>query len=275
MRSYVRYKMYGFNHQIPGPGNTKEWCMTLKNNQKHLYKEHPFLYSVYIDDHITSITFELKEGLSCSEYWNELHQELEETTFRIITMFRGLPINQPVCELELAVDYNGNTCDAQLRDGIHVCDKLFIANEEDAEELYRIGTKTKTAYKEKEGVYKELFYILHSPHRVVQFLGLYDVLADLIKEAYRKNGKEISDVQRRVRDFFGKNKGKYDFVKFVESSKDKSKTEDSFTHLRNQIAHSRQAGVKQFIDISERITLACIQNMLTVINDILCEEVEI
>ena len=55
MLPHISYNMYGFNSE-----NRK---YSLRNNQKFIYKGHPFIDSVYINDEFNHIFFELKKGL--------------------------------------------------------------------------------------------------------------------------------------------------------------------------------------------------------------------
>lgn len=114
---------------------------------------------------------------------------------------------------------------------------------------------------EKKAEYKELFYILHNPHRAIQFIALYDIL----------QGKICNDDERMrqetVTNFFGKNKTRYPFVKFVPRSDRPDKNEDTFTHIRNSIAHSKQAGIDEFLRTTEFISDEMISHLLSVISD--------
>lgn len=268
MRDYVRYQMQGFNKQLPKCDN--KWAMTLTDARPYLYENHPFLYSVSIDEHITSMTFELKEGLSCLEYIEEIGYELERITFNIISRYPNLPIEKPICHVEAAMHHEKNITEGRFQDGINVIDKCSIAKTGSINELYEAALKTNVETKEKAEKYKELFCILQCSDRVIQFLGLYDIMSDLISKLYKTQHKGTQD---KVHDFFGKNKGRYPKVGFYDSNKDNKKKEDSFTYLRNQIAHSIQAGVGDFLEVSEGISFECIQGMLVVINDLLCENV--
>jgi len=148
-----------------------------------------------------------------------------------------------------------------------------------ADSMYDICLSNDVALKEREAAYKELFYILHNPHRVIQFIGLYDIMADLIYNTGKNVGKR--HVQEMVCDFFKKYIDRYKgMVEIRESTvKDrkgveKTMEEDSFSRIRNQIAHSKDRGIRAFLEVSESISFVCIQNLLIIINDLLCGAVE-
>lgn len=93
-------------------------------------------------------------------------------------------------------------------------------------------------------------------------MGLYDIMAELI----------CNPISQKRCMIFGKNRKKYPFITFVASEKDVNKNEDSLTHLRNAIAHSKQIGVTEFLNISNNISDMHIKQLLIVINDLLCNE---
>ncbi|MFR2368864.1 MAG: hypothetical protein ACLS8T_14395 [Anaerobutyricum sp.] len=260
MSSYVKYSMYGFNrkHKAELDGNHFEY--TLSNNLPYVYHNHLFLESVYINENITEITFYLQPGKSCEKYMNEISNELEKICFNLIT-HSELPIIQPYCLCEIAVNEDGSK--VQVNDYVNIHDECFLFKKIDAKSIYEEGIENKTNFEKCGAKYKELFWILHSPHKVIQFMGLYDIMAELICNP-------IS--QKKVHDFFGKNRKKYPFITFVASEKDVNKNEDSLTHLRNAIAHSKQIGVTEFLNISNNISDMHIKQLLIVINDLLCNE---
>lgn len=260
MCSYVRYSMHGFNQEDPETINNTQYRYTLTNNAPHKYSAHPFLESVFINDSITEITFFLLPGKSAEEYLKEIGQELERVCFNLIVNSE-LPIIQPCCLLKSVVDKNGSEVDANIHDAILVTDEVFMRKTVSASSIYDC-IHSNNRLSEKHAQYKELFWILHSPHNVIRFMGLYDIMAGLISNP-------IS--QKNVCSYFGKNKEKYPFVSFLPSLKNPKNKEDSFTHLRNAIAHSKQVGVDEYIEISEQISDTVIKRLLIVINDLLCE----
>lgn len=270
MRDYVQYRMQGFNKQLHQCDN--RWAMTLTDVKPYLYENHPFLHSVSINEHITSITFELKEGFSCLDCIKEIGYELERITFNIISRYPNLPINKPVCYIEATIHNDKDLTTGILHEPIRIGEELFCMKTSSIDGLYEVALNSDVATKEKTDKYQELFCILQCSDRVIQFLGLYDIMSDLISKLYKTQHKGIQD---KVHDFFGRNRDRYPKVGFYESNKDNKKKEDFFTHLRNKIAHSMQIGVKDFLEVSQGITFECIQGMLVVINDLLCGNVTV
>lgn len=266
MNSYIRYAMQGFNRQHLKCDN--QWEITLTDDQEYKYENHPFLHSVFIDEHLTSITFKLKEGLRLEDYAPEISLELEKITFNIISRVPNLPIDKPLCILEAAMDYDGQQYTCQLRDYLTLHDEIYISATQVAQPIYEMGLSHQVAMRDNKGKYQEIFCLLQCSDRVIQFLGLYDIMSDLISKRYVTACK---GTQEKVHDFFGKNRKQYPFIQFYESSKANKKNEDSFTHLRNEIAHSMQIGVEEFLEKSQGITFECIQKLLIVINSLLCE----
>lgn len=269
MNGYIKYTMHGFNRQYQKCDG--KWEITLENNQEYLYQNHPFLYSVFIDEHLTSITFNIKEGLRLADYASEIGSELEKITFNLISRVPNLPINKPLCHPEIAIDYDGTKINVRANDFLELKDEIFILQTQSAKSIYEMGIANQVALKENSGEYNKMFCILQCSDRVIQFLGLYDMMANLISQRYSTSHKGI---QEKVHNFFGKNREKYPFIQFYESDKCNKKKEDSFTYLRNKIAHSMQAEVGEFLEKSQGISFECIQKLLVIINDLLCEKVE-
>lgn len=260
MGSYVTFSMYGFNreHRASKDGNHFEY--TMSENKPYVYKNHPFLDSVYIDDHVTEITFYLQAGKSYKDYMDEIHVELERICFNLIS-HSELPILQPYCLIKTAINEQGT--EMVLSDHMGMRDECYIFKTVSSKRIYESGLEHQTNFAEYEALYKEIFWILHSPYKVIQFMGLYDIMAELI---------ETPISQKRVHDYFGKNITRYPFITFLPSEKDGNKKEDSLTYLRNAIAHSRQAGISKFMEISNSVSDDHIKCLLTVINDLLCEK---
>jgi len=260
MKSYVKYSMHGFNRKHKVKLNENHYEYTISDNCPYVYKNHLFLDSVYINEQITEITFYLQSEKSYKNYINEISNELERICFNLIA-HSELPILQPYCLFEIGINEDGS--EIHLNDKLNLREECFIFKNIPAESIYDSGLGHQTDF-EKHGVtYKELFWILHSPHKVIQFMGLYDIMAQLISSP-------IS--QKKIHDYFGKNKSRYPFIRFLPSRSNAEKMEDSLTYLRNAIAHSKQLGVYEFLYTSETISDTYIKYLLIVINDLLCDE---
>lgn len=259
MSSCIKYSMHGFNRKNRADMNGNHFEYTLSDNVPYIYHDHPFLDTVCISDYITDITFYLLAGKEAKDHIREIGIELERICFNIIA-HSELPILQPYCVCEFIMNEDGTQF--ELHDRVKFRDEIFAFKTISAKSLYECGMDYSTSFQENEAMYKELFWILHSPHKVIQFMGLYDIMASLISTP-------IS--QKNVHDYFGKNKSKYPFVTFESSRKDPQKNEDCFTHLRNAIAHSKQVGVAEYLQIADGVSDNYIKQLLIVINDLLCD----
>lgn len=262
MGSYVKYSMHGFNRKNKAQFDGNHFEFTLSDNTPYIYTDHPFLDRVFINDQITELTFYLQSGKSYEDYREQIRVELEKICFNLIT-YSDLPILQPYCQLEIVTNEDGTK--VQMNDYMPIRDELFLFKQIDAKSIYDIGLQHQTNFSDCEAVYKEIFWILHSPHKVIQFMGLYDIMAEQIHSP-------IS--QSKVHDYFGKNKNKYSFITFEPSQKDPNKNEDSLTHLRNAIAHSKQIGIQKYLEVSKRISDEHIKQLLIVLNDLLCDKTQ-
>lgn len=264
MGSKVIYRMEGFNKQISH--TTCRHSISIDNNIIWKYNNHDFLETVIIAKELNRMEFVLLPQREALDYMGEISDELERICFNLIA-YTEIPTVQPVCVIEQVFSANGNQ--AILHDKINVRDEIMIRYSISAEELGEKIMQIPTPIKEYKTEYKEIFYILHNPHRVIQYMALYDMLQDKICNA------ETRKRQETVRNFFGKNKKRYPFVSFVERNDDSNKTEDCFSHLRNNIAHSKEAGIEQFMKTAEGISDRDISNLLVVLNDIIAGNVSV
>ena len=262
MLSTITYEMRGFNKIMKDAFTTSR--VKIRDNQCYTYVDHPFLENVYIDDEFNKISFTLKRGLVAKDYISRVGDELEKICFNII-VHTEIPVFQPICKLVEVKDENGTECKITLNDYFSLHDELNIESCYDASDFYERIVTNKVDITNNKVKYKELFYILHSPHRVIQFMGLYEQMASMICSPIQQN---------KIHNFFGKNRQRYPFVNFIESRKDSSKKEDSFTFLRNSIAHSEQLGIEEFVNISKSISDEWIKKILLVIHDLICGNVK-
>ena len=264
MNSKVTYKMHGFNTSSTNSGF--KHIVRLNNNSEYNYQNHSFLQSVFIDDEFKRITFTLLPDKNAKDFQDEIEDELEKICFNIIT-YSDISTSVPFCELETITDEVGETMDIhdkiQFYDCISSC-RCAI----ETSDFYELIMSKNTPLSDNKAKYKELFYVLHNPHKTIQFIALYDILLNLICSPNESNR------QKRVRDFFGKNRNKYPFIKF-HKREDSEKTEDTFTYIRNLIAHSQEIGIDAFLKISDSIRDKDISNILSVINDIISGEVQV
>lgn len=264
MGSQAIYTMHGFNVSLTDTSCKRK--VSLKNNYEYVYKDHEFLETVYIDDDFKRITFKMHSGKEAKHYINKISDELERICFNIIA-YSDVETYQPICYLEMITNEDGTN--VEINDRISLRDNIRLDINMETSDFYDLIMNKNTPLSDNKAVYKEIFYILHNPHTVIQFIALYDVLLDLICPMNKKNK------QKYVSNFFGKNKKRYSFITFYESNENPEKKEDTFTHLRNNIAHSKLAGIEAFSNTANSITNRHIACMLQVINDIVSGEVEV
>lgn len=264
MRSKVIYKMVGFNEQHTSYSTQR--LVYIDDDIVWKYNNHEFLESVIISKELNRIEFILLPQKEAEEYLNAIADELERICFNIIT-YTEIPTYQPVCVRTQIVDASGKKI--VLNDRMRMYDKVMLRVSVSASELANRIMKIPTSIKENKVEYTEIFYILHNPHKVIQYMALYDLLQDKI--CGEKTGKR----QETVRNFLGKNNERYPFVSFVKRKDDPSKKEDSFSHLRNVIAHSKNAGIQEFLETTKKVSDREISNLLMVLNDIILGNVSV
>lgn len=264
LSSKVIYEMRGFNKDY-FRGSCRKKRM-IDADIEWEYHNHSFLQAVYISKELTSMEFVLQDGKEARDYLYEIGDELERICFNIIA-YTGIPTLQPVCDLKQMINANGTSM--VLNDKMNIRDEVTICSSYSADELSQTIMTLDTPISDKKAEYKELFYILHNPHRAIQFIALYDIL----------QGKICNDDDRmrqaRVTNFFGKNKSRYPFVSFVPRSDNPDRKEDIFTHIRNSIAHSKQVGIDEFITTMDFISDEIVSQLLSVISDIISEKISV
>lgn len=264
MSSKVLYEMHGFNQDY-FIGSCKKKSI-IDSDIEWNYRNHPFLQTVHISKELRCMEFVLQEGKEAKDYLNDIGDELERICFNIIA-HTEIPTIQPFCERKQIINSDGTII--MLEDRIKFYDEMTICNEYCADDLAKTIMEIETPISDKKAEYKELFFILHNPHRVIQFIALYDIL----------QGKICNDDDRmrqeKVTNFFGKNRTRYPFAKFVPRNDNPDKNEDTFTHIRNSIAHSKQAGIDKYIKTTEFISDEIISQLLTVISDIISGKVSV
>ena len=264
MSSQVIYTMHGFNRLLRESDCKRK--VTLINNFEYHFENHGIIESVFIDEQFKQMKFTLLPGLEAMDYMKEIEDELEKICFNIIA-YSEVPTSQPFCCIEMITNAEGTQID--IRENLKLTDSIEICTEVDASDFYKLVMDKNTPLSNNKAKYKELFYILHSPHRVIQFIALYDTLENMICS----HGERLK--QKRVHDFFGKYKERYSYIRFHKCNDNPKKSEDTFTHLRNNIAHSKDAGIEEFIKTSNAISNNEIVQILQVINDIISGEVKV
>lgn len=252
MNTIVVFTMIGFN--------SKSRNITLTENNKYNYSDNSLFKSVYINDNLSEITFELQPNKTFEEHDEEIYIELERICFNLI-LCPKIRITQPYYKLK----YIKPDSNVKFNDTISFKEDLCLNISLHAASIYKQALESSNAVHNYGYIYKEIFLILKNPIKAIQFLALYDIMQDLICG-------NSEQPQKILHDFFGKNKNKYPFISFKPSIKHPSKMQDSFTHLRNSLAHSRDLGAEEYLKIANNICEQDIKNILTVINDYLCNK---
>ena len=256
MNNYVKFRMEGFNKSDSGK------TYKIERDLEFDYKEHTCLKKVVINTSFDEITFFLKDEKKYNQYKQEISCELERICFNIIA-YSEIHTFTPICYLNVVVDCEGNDITATINDSFRLRECMMMDIKCDPKELENKIFITESNFDKQLASYKELFWILHNPNLVIQFLGLYDLMSGLISD---------ERAQKHVHTYFRINKDNYPNVKFEISNKDNKTEEDCFTHLRNVIAHSKQAGINEFVKTAALINECHIKQLLQVINDLLCNK---
>lgn len=261
MATRIVYKMEGFNKRLYGKDLPQKYQLKLTENNSYLYPKSHFLDKVHISDFLQRMTFYLKAGEKLTkERIEEIEIEKDKICFNLIISSKVYTKN-PLCYIVEIIEENGKKIKGVFHDdGLRISEEVIISYSLPAKTIYKKAFENLTKMKEKHPIYEELFQLLQSPHMVIQFMGLYDIMAKLIK----KNA-----TQRDVAKYFEDNSDIYDWNCMTPSRKNPNILEDSLTFLRNKIAHSKGLSVIEYRRASESVSESHIKKILTVINHLL------
>ena len=189
MKSQAVYTMHGFN--VSATDNSYKRLVRLKNNFEYVYKEHAFLETVYIDENFKRMVFTMRSGKEAKQYINQISDELERICFNIIA-YSEVETLQPVCYLEMITNEDGTN--VEINDRISFRDSVRFNVSIETSDFYDLIMNKRTPLSDNKAIYKELFYILHNPHTVIQFIALYDILLDLICPLDKKNKQKYAQI---------------------------------------------------------------------------------
>lgn len=261
MATRIVYKMEGFNKRLYEKDLSQKYQLKLTKNNSYLYPKSHFLDKVHISDFLQRMTFYLKAGKKLTKKRiEEIEIEKDKICFNLIISSKVYTKN-PLCYRVEIIEETGKKIKGILYDdGLTIKEEIIQMRLLNAESIYEEAFKNLTKMKKKHPIYEELFQLLQSPYRVIQFMGFYDIMAKLIK----KNA-----TQRDVAKYFEDNSDIYDWNCMTPSRKNPNILEDSLTFLRNKIAHSKGLSVVEYRRASESVSESHIKKILTVINHLL------
>lgn len=248
-RNYVQYKLSGFKG------------VQLDDNEEYFSVDNEYISQIYISSDLKTLIVGLKDDVIYMEHRYEIETFLDSVCFNMISLTE-IEADIPYRSLEIVKDGTN----INLSDRFEIRDSIQIISRVPSKVFYDKIISGKNMLPENHVLYQRIFQILHNPNKVMQFLILYDWLLVLLSGDKQKE-------QKYIHNYLGKNKMKYPEVKFLKS--DNGKSEDMFTHLRNQIAHYEQVNdYSGYREIGNKIPPIMIRTLVKVINDVICENMQ-
>lgn len=251
MNRYLKYTLVGFKFKH---------LTTLEDNHGFMVS-HDIIKSITVSNNLDYLIAELHDGVNISDKEEEIDTYLNHICFNLI-LDKDVEFQSPYRKLELFKDEDKIETNERLV--FKDCFSFKVTTT--ANDLYNNIINNETAMGKHFLKYERIFKILHNPSKVIQFLSLYEFLKELLSE-----GKDKVE-QKNVTDYFKvKN---YKFISFKKTRRDvKYKfCEDSFTYLRNELAHCESTNdLELYRKLGSDINNDLIRNMLVVLNDIIVE----
>jgi len=249
-KPYLKYRLEGFN------------SLNLSDNTEKIYIDNEYISSIYINDDLTEMYVELREGITYEESHTEINTFLDGICFNMLSQV-DVDADVPYRILEIVCDGTNFT----LHDRLCLSESLSLIKKVPASNFYDKIISEQNAICEQHILYQKMFEMLHNPNPIMRFLGLYDFLLSLLS-------RDGDLKQKYVHDYLGKHKKRYEpYIAFI-TNKD-GKSEDTLTNLRNRIAHCEQTNdFESYRTVGSQIPPSVIRIMLKVLNDVICERSE-
>lgn len=251
--NYVQYKLSGFSG------------LELKENEPCEIENNPYVKSVELNNDLTAVTINLRDGVDFEENKGNIELFLKELIFNLIIKTEA-DVEHPNWSIEYV--RNGNMI--TVNEHIFIHDAVTVLRLVRANSVYSSILDSPTAIVNKQLLYERIFCILQNPNLVVQFMSLYEILSEMVQKII-KNGEG----QEKVGNYFKSTMGKYSFiVKFYPSTKPgkNGKSEDLFTYTRNAIAHCEDKNdLNEYKRIGSQVTSKMIKDLLLVLNDVIMD----
>ena len=249
---YVRYSMQGLNN------------LRISHNTK-MPITHPLIKSVSIQDDLKCFALELNKGIQYIEHKSAIDLYASQLFFSLVVQ-TDADIDQPRKLISAVADGTRNDLfeSALITDHVEVSLKV-----EPVDFVYSMINTAPPAFDKREVLYERILGMLQNPNLVVQFISLYELLMELLTP----NFPAQRPGQKKVCNYFSQNTKKYPDVTFCPS-RDKSRKfkEDSFTFLRNKLAHCEDTNnMDLYRQSGNEITCQTIKQLTRAINDVIIE----
>lgn len=246
-QNYVEYDLYGFEN------------LKLKENKRH-EMIHPLIRFLYIADDITSMTVTLNENVHYNEHCDEIEKFLDHVCFNLIVNTE-VDVYQPVRILKSVHDEDEIT----FFDQMGMTDNCSITRNYNADSIYKVVIDTETAIDNHNLMYERIFKTLQNPNLIMQYLGLYQFLMELLSK-----GKEYP-CQANVINYFKNHQEQYPYISFKQTRKKRKKyKEDTFTYVRNEIGHCEETNdLAVYKEMGKKVDNRLIKRLVSVLNDVI------
>ena len=249
---YVQYSLKGL-------------CNLRLTRNRKIALHHLLVKSVLIQEELKWFALVLNEGVQYVEQKTAIDLFAKQLFFSMVVQ-TDADINQPRILISSYVD--GERID--LVEYFSLDEDIVCLKEEPADYVYKKIIDTAwPAFDTQKVRYERILSTLQNPSLVIQFISLYQLLMELLGQ--KASVKHPS--QQNVYDYFFKNSKKYPDVTFRKTrKKDREFEEDSFTYLRNELAHCEETNdMILYLKLGSSITCQTIKQLARVINDVIIE----
>jgi hypothetical protein len=248
---YVSYSMQGLNN------------LKISQNRK-MSISHPLVKSVSIQDELKCFALELNKGIQYVEHKAAIDLYAFQLFFSLVVQ-TDVDIDQP--QVFLCSDVDGDR--KALIENVCFDESATVFRKDTVDNVYQRIKTAPPAFDKYRARYERILSTLQNPNLVVQFISLYELLMELLAQ---KSSLEYPS-QRSVSKYFSQNSKKYPDVKFRKTrKKDQTFEEDSFTYLRNELAHcEKTSDMILYHKLGSSITCQTIKQLTRAINDVIIE----
>lgn len=245
MEGYITFKLDGLS------------CVELENSKRQEL-QHSLFTSFKIEEQLENVTLYFNDHVEI-----DLRRVKAEAEFVIFDLLMKL-----ILSLEVEVDrpsYKLSAIHSSAKSNLEVYDSIELKCELTVKRLFdsedflnSISVNQPLVKQTNHLLYKRLYYILRNDNQVTQYLMLYDFLMEVVSQNNRKE-------QRRVGDFLKERK--IENISWHPTKRPgKTFQEDTFTYLRNEIAHAEfDNNFEEYEKVSNKVNGKLIQHLAQVV----------
>lgn len=245
LEGYIIFKLEGLS------------CVELEDSKQHEL-QHSLFTSFQIEKKLESVTLYFNDQAEID--LRRVKEEAEVVIFDLLIklcLSLEVEVNRP--NYKLSAVHSSAKSKFEVYDSIGLKSTLTVKRLFDSEEfLNSISVNQPLVKHSNQLLYKRLYFILRNDNQVTQYLMLYDFLMEIVSLNNRKEQRHVSE--------FLKEEKIEDISWHPTRRPGKTFQEDTFTYLRNEIAHAEFGNnIKEYEMVSNKINRKLIQHLAQVV----------